>query len=78
MVTINTKPKAREIISEDGPLDTKFEKLVTETLERWHVPGVAIAVVDGEKTYSRVGALQSILSTTLTSLLLGIWYRISS
>jgi hypothetical protein len=39
---------------EDGPLDKEYEELVTRTLERWNVPGVAVAVVDGEMTYARV------------------------
>ncbi len=41
---------------DDGPLDKNFEKLVTETLELWHVPGVSIAVVDGENTYAKVSS----------------------
>jgi hypothetical protein len=38
----------------DGPLDKKFENLVKETLDLWHVPGISIAVVDGEQTYAQV------------------------
>ena len=41
-------------IDEDGPLDQKFEKIVKDTLELWHVPGVSVAVVDGEHTWSKV------------------------
>jgi CubicO group peptidase (beta-lactamase class C family) len=43
--------------TEEGPLDKKFEKLVKETLEVWHVPGVSVAVVDGDKTYAQVRTL---------------------
>ena len=37
-----------------SPFDKKFEKLVYETLELWHVPGVAIGVVDGDLEWSEV------------------------
>jgi CubicO group peptidase (beta-lactamase class C family) len=43
--------------SENGPLDKKFERLVKEILDTWHVPGVSVAVVDGENTYARVSCL---------------------
>jgi len=41
--------------STDGPLDERFAKLVKETLELWHLPGISIAVVDGDKTWAEVG-----------------------
>jgi CubicO group peptidase (beta-lactamase class C family) len=31
-------------------------------LELWHVPGVSVAVVDGEETYAQASSLQSMLS----------------
>jgi hypothetical protein len=34
---------------------SKYDKLINESIERWHVPGVSIAVVDGDSTYSKVG-----------------------
>jgi hypothetical protein len=37
-----------------NPLNEDFEKLVHETLELWHVPGVAIGVVDGDLEWSQV------------------------
>jgi len=40
--------------TKNGPLDETFEKLVKEALEVWHVPGVSVAVVDGDKTYVSV------------------------
>ena len=40
--------------NDDGPLDQEFEKLVNETMELWHVPGVAVAVIDGENTWAKV------------------------
>lgn len=37
-----------------NPLNEDFEKLVHDTLELWHVPGVAIGVVDGDLEWSQV------------------------
>ena len=42
---------------ESGPLDRKFDQLVKETLELWHVPGVSVAVVEGENTWAKVTLL---------------------
>ena len=53
MVTRRIEPKM-EPNNNNGPLDKKFEKLVTETLDHWHVPGISIAVVDGDKPYAQV------------------------
>lgn len=38
-------------------LDERFEKLVQETLNRWHVPGVSVAVVDGDNTWAKVSSI---------------------
>lgn len=35
-----------------GPFTNEFKKLVTSTLEKWRVPGVAISVVDGDNTWA--------------------------
>ncbi|KAI0174998.1 putative penicillin-binding protein [Pestalotiopsis sp. NC0098] len=35
-----------------SPLDSAFEKLVLETLDEWHVPGLSIAVVNGDETWA--------------------------
>ena len=35
-------------------LDESFDKYVEETLEHWKVPGLSIAVVDGDGVYSKV------------------------
>ncbi len=48
---------AEQKVLKDGkinPLTKDFEKLVHETLELWHVPGVAIGVVDGDLEWSQV------------------------
>ncbi|KAJ5195402.1 uncharacterized protein N7498_008840 [Penicillium cinerascens] len=38
--------------SKVSPLDEDFAQLVQSTLEKWHIPGVAIAVIDGDDTWS--------------------------
>ena len=58
MVIKRTEPNIVVSNNEDGLLDDKFEKLVTKILELWHVPGVSVAVVDGEKTYAQVSYLR--------------------
>lgn len=40
-----------------SPLDSAFEKLVLETLDEWHVPGLSIAVVDGDETWAAVSCV---------------------
>lgn len=50
-----TAPNANVLKTEYEPLNEKFDELVKETLELWHVPGVSVAVVYGEDTYARVG-----------------------
>jgi hypothetical protein len=42
-----------------NPLNEDFEKLVHETLELWHVPGIAIGVVDGDLEWSQVSISDS-------------------
>lgn len=37
-----------------SPFTAEFDQLATESLERWHTPGIAISVVDGDETYAKV------------------------
>jgi hypothetical protein len=37
-----------------SPFTTDFEQRVNKALERWHVPGISIAVVDGDHEWSAV------------------------
>lgn len=39
---------------DDFPFTPEFDKLVADTLDHWHTPGISIAVVDGDKTFSKV------------------------
>lgn len=40
-----------------SPLDSEFEEFVNEKLAEWHVPGLAIAVVHEDQTFSQVKGL---------------------
>ncbi len=37
-----------------SPFTSAFDKLVADSLDRWHCPGLAIAVIDGDDTFSKV------------------------
>jgi hypothetical protein len=37
-----------------SPFTADFEQRVNKVLERWHVPGISIAVVDGDHEWSAV------------------------
>lgn len=39
---------------EQGPLTEEFGSYIEGLLEEWHVPGLAIGVVDGDDTYTEV------------------------
>jgi hypothetical protein len=58
----STALAAQKVLSGDGsnPLNTKLEDFVVEALEEWHVPGLAIAIVDGEDTWAAVSDAFSI------------------
>ncbi|KAL1641815.1 hypothetical protein SLS58_005857 [Diplodia intermedia] len=35
------------------PFDEEFDRMVKETLEHWHVPGLSVAVVHGDTTFAK-------------------------
>lgn len=37
-----------------SPFTAHFDELVAQSLHRWHTPGLAIAVIDGQDTFSKV------------------------
>ena len=37
-----------------SPFTPEFDKLVAETLAHWHTPGISVAVMNGDKTFSKV------------------------
>ncbi|KAI2469640.1 beta-lactamase/transpeptidase-like protein [Annulohypoxylon bovei var. microspora] len=50
----------------NNPLDDGFGAFVRDALERWHVPGMAVAVVDGEETWTNGYGISSFPSTPVT------------
>lgn len=40
--------------SSQGPFTESFDALVARVVERFHVPGLSISVVDGERTFAKV------------------------
>ncbi|KAI0888186.1 beta-lactamase/transpeptidase-like protein [Annulohypoxylon maeteangense] len=50
----------------DNPLDEGFAAFTRAALERWHVPGIAVAVVDGEETWTEGYGISSFPSTPVT------------
>ncbi|PYI07577.1 beta-lactamase/transpeptidase-like protein [Aspergillus sclerotiicarbonarius CBS 121057] len=49
-----------------NPLDEPFKALVHETLNQWHVPGMSIAVVDGDTTWAQGYGTATFPSTPVT------------
>jgi len=75
--------------SASNPFDEEFEKLANKSLAMWHVPGLAIAVVDGDDVFAKVRLFhlllvgigqagpiifESVDLTTKGCVFLGIWH----
>ncbi|CAK7236215.1 hypothetical protein SBRCBS47491_009561 [Sporothrix bragantina] len=43
---------SKQPAAKTSPLNADFAKLVRETLDKWHIQGVAVAVVDGDETWA--------------------------
>lgn len=39
------------------PFDEEFDRMVEETLQHWHVPGLSVAVVHGDDTFAKVSTM---------------------
>jgi hypothetical protein len=50
------QPQAPVVSNEANPFDEKVDKVVEKALTITHSQGLAIAVIDGDKIYSRVNA----------------------
>jgi hypothetical protein len=50
---------SQQVLKNDntGPFTSEFGQLVNETLNLFHVPGISIAVVDGDKVWAEVSCL---------------------
>jgi hypothetical protein len=65
----------KQYATKTSPLNGDFEKLVRETLDKWHIQGIAVAVVDGDETWAEVPLLCHVLVAPFTKKLTGIWNR---
>lgn len=50
---------------ERDPLDAKFDDLVNHALKEWKTPGLSVAVVNGDSTFTKVCRF-ILLNKTLT------------
>lgn len=44
----------QEATTDTNPFTEELEKYISASLDKWHVPSFALAVVDGDNVYSRV------------------------
>jgi hypothetical protein len=54
-VSFSFAAKQQVLKDNTGPFTSKFGQLANETLGLFHVPGVSIAVVDGDNVWAEVG-----------------------
>lgn len=40
--------------SSDNPFTKDADKFIQDTMQTWHLPGVAVAVIDGNQTFYKV------------------------
>jgi hypothetical protein len=52
--------------SSENPLTEEFATFVKETLDEWKVPGVSLAVIDGDDIYAEVPRQPSLKRSTYT------------
>ncbi|KAF4977117.1 hypothetical protein FZEAL_6305 [Fusarium zealandicum] len=53
-VPLSQRPDAQSYGSDDVPIaDEAFEQYIRDEMARWHVPGLAMAILDGNKTWTR-------------------------
>jgi hypothetical protein len=53
-LSLASAQKPLQDLRNTNPLNDDFAKLAKKQLEKWHVPGIAISVVDGDETWAEV------------------------
>lgn len=48
------KPLATVTIGSENPFNDDLRKLIGNIMERWKIPGMSVAVVDGDNVYTEV------------------------
>lgn len=51
---VNPVNPGKQAARKPCPLNEHFKTFVCETLEKWHIQGVSVAVVDGDETFAEV------------------------
>lgn len=46
--------KVGAMATSQSPFDAAFDSLVENAREEWKIPGISVAVVDNEETFSKV------------------------
>lgn len=48
------KPLEKTSITDGNPFNTEVNEFVNDVMERWKIPGMSVAVIDGESVYTQV------------------------
>ena len=72
-------PKQGDIIVDDSvkstsPLTTEFDDIVKANLDFYKIPGLAVAIVQGNQTFAKVCALSCPAYTPIRLTPLGLWH----
>ena len=61
-------PAEQKLLQEDSlsPFHADFDKYVLQVLEHFHVPGLSVAVIDGNRTWAKVRYIYSLTCTSLS------------
>lgn len=66
--------------TKENPLTAEFGDFVREQLDKWKVPGIAVAVVDGDEVYAEVRFLLLLLPFPFLSpfsyYLIAVWHMV--
>lgn len=65
-VAAASDPTQKTLLGSSSPFDEEFNAYVHGLLDKWHVPGVAVAVVDGDDIWSEVNFMPGLFYDTRT------------
>lgn len=51
-------------VDSKNPLDEDFKTYITQAMKDWNIPGMAIAVVDGDNIYAEVSSSPPIIPSS--------------
>ncbi len=50
-----------------SPFNTDFDHLASRLLDDWHTPGIAIAVIDGNRSFCKVSSIRTIVFADIST-----------